>query len=170
MVTAHSKEGDSCNQLMFTLVVPAASGGGANPPHAFELAKAPLANRVAAQPIRCQVTDVEARKLPQEIRVRHPAAEGEKKKERLSAGLMSNISIFQMFTEQKISALFDVLKKLSVYFMMLLNSPELSIIGRVIQLLPLPRLHSIPLPRTDKQSNKQTGQTAPNASSRSRNP
>lgn len=64
-----------------TRVVPAASGGGADSPDAFELAVVPAADHVAAQRVGRQVTDVKARKLTQEIIVGHPAASREREEE-----------------------------------------------------------------------------------------
>lgn len=76
----HWGESEETSSLIWicTWVVPAASGGGADPPRAFELAEDPAADLAAAQRVRCQVTDVEAGKLTQEISVGHPASIGVK--------------------------------------------------------------------------------------------
>lgn len=55
-----------------TGVVPAAAGSAASPPHPVELHGVPVAEAVITQSIGRQVTDLQPRKLPQEIIEGHP--------------------------------------------------------------------------------------------------
>lgn len=57
-----------------TGMVPAAASGAASPPHPVELNCVPVAEAVVAQSVWSQVTDLQSRKLPQEITERHPGS------------------------------------------------------------------------------------------------
>lgn len=57
-----------------TGMVPAAASGAASPPHPVELYGVPVAEAVVAQSVWSQVTDLQSRKLPQELTERQPAA------------------------------------------------------------------------------------------------
>lgn len=59
--------------LWGTGVVPAATSGGSHPPRALKLGKVPAADLVAGQRVRCQVTDVEAGEVTQEVVIGYPA-------------------------------------------------------------------------------------------------
>lgn len=70
-------EGDGAQaDLCLTWVVLAAPRGGAPRPAAVEQDQVPSVHLLAAQGVRGQVADLQARELPQEIRKRHPGGRG----------------------------------------------------------------------------------------------